>query len=55
MKKLPGFTQDYLLSKATTLPDKTRLERAVEPLCARHPGECGILALDNSLDAFAAR
>ncbi len=24
MKKLPGFTQDYLLSKATTLPDKTR-------------------------------
>lgn len=55
MKKLPGFTQDYLLSKATTLPDKTRLERAVEPLCARHPGKCGILALDNSLDAFAAR
>lgn len=55
MKKLPGFTQDYLLSKATTLPDKTRTERAVEPLCARHPGECGILALDNSLDAFAAR
>ncbi len=43
------LTQDYLLSKATTLPDKTRPERAVEPLCARHPGECGILALDNSL------
>lgn len=55
MKKLPGFTHDYLLSKATTPPDKTRLQRAVEPLCARHPGECGILALDNSLDAFAAR
>jgi putative cardiolipin synthase len=33
----------------------TRLERAITPLCEVHPGECGILALDDSLDAFAAR
>ena len=33
----------------------TRLERAITPLCEDHPGECGILALDDSLDAFAAR
>lgn len=33
----------------------TRLERAITPLCEKHPGECGILALDDSLDAFAAR
>ena len=33
----------------------TRLERATTPLCEDHPGECGILALDDSLDAFAAR
>ncbi|MBJ8869622.1 phospholipase D family protein [Citrobacter braakii] len=33
----------------------TRLERAITPLCENHPGESGILALDDSLDAFAAR
>ena len=33
----------------------TRLARATRPLCDNHPGEFGILALDNSLDAFAAR
>lgn len=33
----------------------TRLERAITPLCEDHPGECGILALDDALDAFAAR
>ena len=33
----------------------TRLERAITPLCENHPGECGILTLDDSLDAFAAR
>lgn len=27
----------------------TRLERAITPLCEDHPGECGILALDDSL------
>ena len=37
------------------MSELTRLERAVTPLCERHPGECGILALDDSLDAFAAR
>lgn len=37
------------------MSELTRLERAVTPLCERHPGECGILALDYSLDAFAAR
>ncbi len=33
----------------------TRLARAIVPLCKNHPNECGILALDDSLDAFAAR
>lgn len=33
----------------------TRLARAIVPLCENHPNECGILALDDSLDAFAAR
>lgn len=33
----------------------TRLERAITPLCASHPEQCGILALDDGLDAFAAR
>ena len=27
----------------------TRLERAITPLCEDHPGECGILALDDSV------
>ncbi|WP_333908990.1 phospholipase D family protein [Citrobacter sp. Awk 4] len=35
--------------------EMTRLERAVAPLCSSHPGECGILALSDGLDAFAAR
>lgn len=35
--------------------DLTRLARATSPLCENHPGECGITALDDSLDAFAAR
>ena len=35
--------------------DMTRLERAITPLCVNHPGECGILTLDDSPDAFAAR
>lgn len=39
----------------TIRPDMTRLERAITPLCTSHPAECGILALDDSLDAFAAR
>lgn len=33
----------------------TRLERAITPLCANHPEDCGILTLGDSLDAFAAR
>ncbi|HFZ8995337.1 TPA: phospholipase D family protein [Citrobacter freundii] len=53
MKKMPDFTRDYLPSKVTS--KLTRLERAIAPLCEKHPGECGILALDDSLDAFAAR
>ncbi|MBU5647878.1 phospholipase D family protein, partial [Pluralibacter sp. S54_ASV_43] len=52
-KKQPDFTSVYSPSKA--MNDLTRLARATSPLCENHPGECGILALDDSLDAFAAR
>ncbi|MEB0863588.1 phospholipase D family protein [Citrobacter youngae] len=56
MRKMPGYTRDYSPNKAMiTRPDMTRLERAITPLCASHPDQCGILALDDSLDAFAAR
>ncbi|QCA19025.1 phospholipase D family protein [Citrobacter freundii] len=56
MTKQPNFITDYSPSKAMiTQPDMTRLERAITPLCASHPEQCGILALDDSLDAFAAR
>ncbi|HBV0976010.1 TPA: phospholipase D family protein [Citrobacter freundii] len=56
MKKTLGYTRDYLPSKAMNArTDMTRLERAITPLCENHPGECGILTLDDSLDAFAAR
>lgn len=52
-KKRPDFTSAYLPSKATN--ELTRLARATHPLCDSHPGKCGILALDDSMDAFAAR
>ncbi|MTH46584.1 phospholipase D family protein [Intestinirhabdus alba] len=51
--KTPEFTSDYLPDGTTSEP--TRLARAVAPLCVGHPQQCGILALDESLDAFAAR
>lgn len=53
MTKQPDSTSVYLPNKA--MNELTRLARATRPLCDNHPGECGILALDNSLDAFAAR
>ena len=34
---------------------ETRLGRAVLPLCAAHEGQCGLVALDDSMDAFVAR
>ena len=52
-KKLPDFTSVYSPNKATN--ELTRLAHAIIPVCERHPGKCGILALDDSLDAFAAR
>ncbi|WP_436856851.1 phospholipase D family protein [Citrobacter tructae] len=52
-KKQPSFIRDYSPSKA--MNELTRLARAIVPLCKNHPNECGILALDDSLDAFAAR
>ncbi len=53
--KMPGFINDYSPSRVTNQTHNTRLGRAIAPACAAHPDECGILALDNSLDAFAAR
>lgn len=53
--KMPGFINDYSPSRVTNQTHNTRLGRAIAPACAAHPNECGILALDDSLDAFAAR
>lgn len=53
MKKTPAFITDSLPNKE--MSDLPRLALAVEPLCAQHPGQCGLLPLDDSLDAFAAR
>ncbi len=53
MLKMPTSTKDSLPNKA--MNDLPRLASAVLPLCSQHPGLCGILPLDKSLDAFAAR
>jgi putative cardiolipin synthase len=47
---VPTLDEDNTLSQ----PD-TRLARAVMPLCAAHPDLCGLVALDDSMDAFVAR
>ncbi|POT57763.1 hypothetical protein C3432_07395 [Citrobacter amalonaticus] len=52
-KRMPDSTRDYSPGKARS--ELTRLARAVAPLCERHPQLCGILPLDDGLDAFAAR
>lgn len=46
---------DFPSQEPATPPPDTRLGRAVKPLCAAHPGLCGLVALDDSLDAFVAR
>ena len=45
----------WLSDEMPTPPPRMRLERAVTPLCDAHPGLCGLVALDDSLDAFVAR
>lgn len=46
---------DFPSQQQITPPQDTRLGRAVSPLCAAHPGLCGLVALDDSMDAFVAR
>lgn len=46
---------DALCDERLALTQDTRLGRAVTPLCAAHPGLCGLVPLDDSLDAFVAR
>ena len=46
---------DFPSQERVTPPQDTRLGRAVTPLCEAHPGLCGLVALDDSLDAFVAR
>jgi phosphatidylserine/phosphatidylglycerophosphate/cardiolipin synthase-like enzyme len=36
-------------------PGSTRLERAIAPLAAAHPGKSGVFPLGDGRDAFAAR
>ncbi|MDR9891693.1 phospholipase D family protein [Pseudenterobacter timonensis] len=55
MKKMPDSISDCLPSKGTIPTHKTRLGRAIAPVSATHPGLCGLLPLDDSLDAFACR
>jgi len=53
--KLPDFTSASLPNREKDPANNTRLGLAIAPVCAAHPGECGLLVLDDSLDAFAAR
>uniref|UniRef100_A0A8H9YXD5 Phospholipase D family protein n=1 Tax=Pseudomonas tritici TaxID=2745518 RepID=A0A8H9YXD5_9PSED len=55
MKKMPSFTSDSLSNEDLPPTHKTRLGRAIAPVSADHPGLCGLLPLDDSLDAFACR
>jgi len=55
MKKMPGYTSDCLPNEDRKPTHNTRLGRAIAPVSSAHPGLCGLLPLDNSLDAFACR
>lgn len=52
---MPGSTNDFLPSEDKNSTHNTRLGRAIAPVNAEHPGQCGLLPLDDSLDAFACR
>ena len=52
---MPGYISDCLPNVDKTPTHKTRLGRAIAPVNAEHPGLCGLLPLDDSLDAFACR
>ncbi|XTZ40562.1 phospholipase D family protein [Salmonella enterica] len=53
--KIPDSINAYSPNEVGTLQSDTRLGRAIAPVCAAHPGLCGLYVLDDSLDAFAAR
>lgn len=55
MKKIPGYISDSLRNEDKNPTHNTRLGRAIAPVSSAHPGLCGLLPLDNSLDAFACR
>lgn len=52
---MPSSISDCLPNEDKTPTHKTRLGRAIAPVSAAHPGLCGLLPLDDSLDAFACR
>ncbi|WP_312948979.1 phospholipase D family protein [Superficieibacter sp.] len=55
MRKMQDFMSDYSPSREMSHSHSTRLGRAIAPARAAHPDLCGLLPLDDSLDAFAAR
>ncbi|MCV2510694.1 MULTISPECIES: phospholipase D family protein [Leclercia] len=55
MKKIPGYISDSLPREDKKPTHNTRLGRAIAPVSSAHPGLCGLLPLDDSLDAFACR
>ena len=52
---MPSYTSDSLPNGNKNSAHNTRLGRAISPVNAEHPGLCGLLPLDDSLDAFACR
>ena len=52
---MPSYTSDSLPNGNKNSAHNTRLGRAIAPVNAEHPGMCGLLPLDDSLDAFACR
>lgn len=52
---MPSYTRNFLPNENKTSAHNTRLGRAISPVNAEHPGLCGLLPLDDSLDAFACR
>lgn len=55
MRQKTAHLQNPLPDERPSVQPDTRLGRAVVPLCASHENLCGLVALDDSMDAFVAR
>ncbi len=55
MKRHAAKNKSSLPVEIPPVQPDTRLGRAVLPLCTAHEGLCGLVALDDSMDAFVAR